>query len=243
MAHVGVEWHAMTPADVLDALSASSAGLNSSEAASRLAERGPNELSERMKKSPVRMLAEQFLQTMVLILVAAALVSALLGKGSETAAILGIVVLFAVLGFIQEYRAEKAMAALRKLGAPSVRVRRNGGVREIPSRELVPGDIVLLEAGNAVPADVRWLECVNLRAQESALTGEAEPVEKSPAPLSSRELPLGDRANMGYLGTSITYGRGTGVVTETGMATELGRIASLIQEVPQTKTPLQARLD
>jgi Ca2+-transporting ATPase len=243
MTHPGKEWHVMTAAEALGALSGSSAGLSSSEAASRLAQRGPNELSERMRKSAVRMLAEQFLQTMVLILAAAALVSAALGKASETVAILGIVILFAVLGFIQEYRAERAMAALRKLGAPSVRVRRDGGVKEVPSRELVPGDIVLLEAGNAVPADVRWLECVNLRAQESALTGEAEPVEKSPEPLSSRELPLGDRDNMGYLGTSITYGRGSGVVTETGMATELGRIASLIQEVPQSKTPLQARLD
>jgi Ca2+-transporting ATPase len=189
------------------------------------------------------MLWEQFTETMVLILIAAALVSALLGKGTEMTAILAIVVLFAVLGFVQDYRAERAMAALKQLAVPTVRVRREGTLGELSARELVPGDIVLLEAGSAVPADVRLLESVNLRIQEAALTGESEAVEKHTAPLPEPDLPLGDRRNMAYLGTAVTYGRGSAVVVATGMRTELGKIAALIQEVAPERTPLQKRLD
>jgi Ca2+-transporting ATPase len=180
---------------------------------------------------------------MVLILIAAAAISAFLGKGTETIAILAIVVLFAVLGFILEYRAERAMAALRQMAAPAVRVRRDAEVRDILARALVPGDIVLLEAGNAVPADLRLVESAQLKIQEAALTGESEPVEKTVEPIPDAELPLGDRRNMAYLGTSVTYGRGRGVVVSTGMRTELGRIAALIQDVAPQRTPLQRRLD
>ena len=160
-------------------------------------------------------------------------------------AILAIVVLFGVLGFTQEYRAEKAMAALRKMAVPNVRVRRDGEVREVAASQLAPGDIVLLEAGNVVPADARVVESNNLRIQEAALTGESEPIEKESGALSgdTQSVPLGDRRNMGFMGTNVTYGRGVTVVVETGMNTELGHIATLIQEVDNEMTPLQKRLD
>jgi Ca2+-transporting ATPase len=236
-------WHTQAVEDVLTHWSSSESGLAAAEAAVRLKADGPNELEERRGKGPLGMLWEQFTETMVLILIAAAAISAFLGKGTETIAILAIVVLFAVLGFIQEYRAERAMAALRQMAAPAVRVRRDGRVSEIPARELVAGDIVLLEAGNSVPADLRLLESAQLKIQEAALTGESEPTEKSVEPIADVVLPLGDRRNMAYLGTSVTYGRGRGVVVATGMHTELGRIAALIQDVPPQRTPLQRRLD
>ncbi|MBN1487652.1 MAG: cation-translocating P-type ATPase, partial [Anaerolineae bacterium] len=167
----------------------------------------------------------------------------LLGKTTETIAILAIVLMFAILGFVQEYRAERAMAALKKLAVPNVRVRRTGQVQEIPARTLVPGDVLLLEAGNLVPADVRFVEAVNLRVQEAALTGESEPVEKHTDRLADPNLPLGDRRNMGYMGTLVTYGRGAGMVVATGMDTELGRVATLLQQVEGEQTPLQNKLD
>jgi Ca2+-transporting ATPase len=158
-------------------------------------------------------------------------------------AIIAIVVLNTLLGFSQEYRAEKAMAALKKLAVPTVRVRRGGHVQEISARDLVPGDIVLMEAGNLVPADGRLLESANLRIQEAALTGESEPVEKDPQVRAGADLPLGDRRNLAYMGTVITYGRGLTAVTATGMETELGRIAAMIQTVDREPTPLQRRLE
>ncbi|MCK6695527.1 MAG: HAD-IC family P-type ATPase, partial [Thermoanaerobaculia bacterium] len=204
---------------------------------------GPNELQEKGGISPVKLLISQFTNTMVLILIAAAVVSGLLGKTTETVAITAIVVLFALLGFLQEYRAEKAMAALKRLSVPVVRVRRNGQILEISARELAPGDVVLLEAGNAVPADLRIAESVNLRIQEAALTGESEPVEKHADALQQADAPLADRRNMAYMGTVVTYGRGTAVVVSTGMATELGKIATLLQTVTRDMTPLQQRLE
>ncbi len=218
-------------------------GLSASEAASRLQKHGPNELVEKGARSPWRILWEQFTATMVLILIAAGAVSAWLGKWQEASAILAIVVLFGLLGFFQEYRAERAMAALKKLAVPRVRVWREGDLREISARDLVPGDVVALEAGNLVPADLRLLESVNLRIQEAALTGESEAVEKHTAPLEKPDLPLGDRLNMAYMGTTVTYGRGLGLVTATGMKTELGRIANLLQQGHDELTPLQKRLD
>jgi magnesium-transporting ATPase (P-type) len=169
--------------------------------------------------------------------------SAFLGKPLETAAISAIIVLFALLGFVQEYGAEQAMAALKRLAVPVVRVRRGGVLEELSARDLVPGDIVLLEAGSSISADLRLIESANLRVQEAALTGESEPVEKQTQALTAAKLPLGDRKNMAYMGTFATYGRGIGVVTATGMDTELGRIAELIQSVKQQPTPLQQQLD
>jgi Ca2+-transporting ATPase len=218
-------------------------GLSTAEAARRLIQHGPNELVERGAKSPWRIVWEQLTATMVVILIVAAVISAALGDYKDTIIILAIVVLNAILGFTQEYRAERAMAALKKLAVPIVKVRRDGHVQELAARELVLGDIVLLEAGNLVPADGRILESANLRIQEAALTGESEPVDKVTHALGEEELPLGDRRNMGYMGTVVTYGRGQIVVTDTGMRTELGAIAAMLQTMEQEPTPLQRRLN
>jgi len=217
-------------------------GLTQAEAQRRLSTYGSNELIERGLKRPWQILWEQLKATMVVILIVAAVISALLGDYKDAVAILAIVVLNALLGFRQEYQAERAMAALKKLAVPTVRVRRDGHVQEISARELVPGDIVSLEAGNLVPADGRLVESVNLRAQEAALTGESEPVDKEVDALAGAELPLGDRVNVVYMGTLISYGRGQAVITETGMNTELGHIATMIQTTEQEPTPLQRRL-
>ncbi len=238
------DWYRLEVADVLARLESDpERGLSQAEAQRRLAECGPNELVERGLKSPWRILWEQLTAVMVVILIVAAVISLALGDYKDAIAIMAIVVLNAVLGFVQEYRAEKAMAALKKLAVPTVKVRRDGHVREISARELVPGDIVLLEAGGLVPADGRLLESVNLRVQEAALTGESEPVDKDPSALVEKDLLLADRRNMVYMGTVVTYGRGMAVVTETGMRTELGRIAEMIQTVEREPTPLQRRLE
>jgi len=219
------------------------AGLSTDEAAARLADVGPNELVERGQKSVWRMVWEQISNTLVAMLIIAAVVSAMLGDGKDAVAILAIVVLNTLLGLFHERRAERAMAMLKRLAVPIVRVRRDGQIVERPSRELVPGDIVLLEAGNVVPADGRLLECVNLRAQEASLTGESEPVDKSSGLIADPDVPLGDQRNLVFMGTTVTYGRGQVIVLATGMATELGRIADLIQNVERDPTPLQRRLD
>lgn len=239
-----MNWHTRTHNEVIDALGTHVArGLASAEAEARLARHGPNELVETGAKSPWRILWEQFTAVMVLILVAAAVMSLFLAKYLEAGAILAIVMLFGLLGFFQEYRAERAIAALKKLALPTVRVVRDGSPRELSARELTRGDVVMLEAGNAIPADVRLIESVNLRVQEAALTGESEPIEKRIDALADPEMPIGDRVSMAYMGTLVTYGRGRGVVVATGMDTELGKIASLIQAVAAEPTPLQVRLE
>jgi len=239
-----VDWHVLDVPDVIARTQTDlAAGLAGGEAGSRLSRYGPNELIERGGKSPLKIFWEQISSTMVLILIAAAVVSGLLGKATETVAIAAIVILFAVLGFVQEYRAEQAMAALQRLAVPVVRVRRGGALSQVSAKDLVPGDVVLLEAGNVVPADVRIVESHNLRIQEAALTGESGAVEKDVAPVEEVDLPLGDRRNLGFMGTLVTYGRGAGIVVETGMRTQLGRIATLIQDVSREMTPLQRRLD
>ncbi len=238
------DWHNKDTQSVQQELGVSAAlGLDDTEAASRFAQTGPNELIDHGMKSPWRILWEQFTATMVLILLAAALVSGLLGKVNETISILAIVVLFSLLGFTQEYRAEKAMAALKKMSSPVVRARRAGQLKELPARALVSGDIILLEAGNVIPADARMVESYSLRAQESVLTGESEPVDKHTDAIAGADLPLGDRRNMVYMGTIVTYGRGTAVVVATGMQAELGNIATALQAVKHEQTPLQKRLD
>ena len=217
-------------------------GLTPAEAARRLEEHGPNELIERGLTPAWRIFLDQFRETMVIVLLVAAIISYFLGDVKDVIAILAIVVLNAILGFVQEYRAEQAMAALKRMAAPVVKVRRDGQLQKIPSRELVPGDVILLEAGDAVPADARLIEAVNLRVQEASLTGESVPVEKHTAPLAEENTPLGDRLNMVYMGTAVTYGRGSAVVVATGMETELGHIANLIQSVESEQTPLQKRM-
>ncbi|MCB9135479.1 MAG: cation-translocating P-type ATPase [Anaerolineales bacterium] len=238
------QWHTLSPSETLTQLNTEPVrGLSADEARARLTQHGPNELVETARRNPLRILWEQLTATMVLILLAASGVSFALQKWQEAIAILAIVILFALLGFFQEYRAEQAMAALKKLAVPNVRVRRGGQTLEISARELVPGDIILLEAGNLLSADVRLLEAANLKIQEAALTGESESVEKHTDRLSRPDAPLGDRRNMAYMGTVVTYGRGTAVVTATGMKTELGNIATLLQAVEDEQTPLQRKLD
>ncbi len=238
------QWHSRDLADMLQTLAVDPArGLDAAEATTRQQTHGPNELLEKGGKSPWRILWEQFSATMVLILIGAGVISILLGKANESISIFAIVILFGLLGFVQEYRAERAMAALKQMSVPQVRVRRNGTTQMISARDLTIGDIVLLEAGSVVPADLRLFEAVNLRIQEAALTGEAEAVEKTTKALAQENAPLGDRRNMAYMGTTVTYGRGTGVVIGVGMNAELGKIATMLQSVKSEETPLQQRLD
>ena len=198
------EWHRETCASVLEQLASDAArGLENDQVASRHAQHGPNEIAEMGGRSAWRILWEQLTGAMVVMLIVAAGVSALLHEYTDVVVILAIVTLNAALGFFQDYRAEKALAALKKLAAPVVRVRRQGVVQELSARELVPGDVVLLEVGNYVPADCRLLEAVNLKIQESALTGESEAVEKQTEPVAGEDMPLGDRTNTAYMGTIV----------------------------------------
>ncbi len=188
------------------------------------------------------MFLEQFTDFMILVLIAAAVISGIIGEASDAVAIIVIVLLNAALGFSQEYRAEKAIAALRKMASANAVALRGGGHHTVSAADLVPGDIVLLEAGNVVPADMRVLDAARLKVQEAAMTGESLPVEKQSDAVPEESLPLGDRKNMLYKGTFVTYGRAVAVVTATGMNTELGRIATMLQQEDEGKTPLQKRL-
>lgn len=218
-------------------------GLSSEEAERRLKEFGPNALTEAPPPTFWQMLWEQFNNFVVIMLIVAALISGILGEFIEAAAIMAIVVLNAALGVVQQRRAEQALAALRKLASPEAHVIRDGSRQVIPSPQLVPGDLVLLEAGNYIPADIRLLEAVNLRIEEAALTGESVPVQKDATARLESGIPLGDRKNTAFMGTLVNYGRGRGVVTDTGMRTQIGLIAEMLQSVQQEPTPLQRRLD
>jgi P-type Ca2+ transporter type 2C len=235
-------WHQLSVEAVVYALKSSAQGLSAPEVQQRLATFGPNELTEGQRRSTLRMFADQFGDFMILVLLVAAVVSGLIGEAKDTIAIVLIVMLNAVIGFIQEYRAERAMEALKAMAAPTATVMRDGRTTVIPASALVPGDVVLLEAGGIVPADIRLLESVHLRVDESALTGESIPVEKSTDSVPGEALPLGDRTNMAYRGTIVTYGHARGVVVATGMRTEFGKIAALLQQADDLKTPLQRRL-
>ena len=217
-------------------------GLTADEAAHRLAVDGPNELLERPGPSIWQLVLAQFNNFLVYLLLAAAAISLLLREFIDASAILSIVALNAVLGVVQEARANKAMAALKRMASPTARVVRGGSILELPSRDLVQGDVVLLEAGNYVPADLRLVEAVNLRIEEAALTGESQPVEKDAAVTLPPEAPLGDRINSAYMGTLLVYGRGRGIVSATGMRAEIGKIATMLQAVEEGPTPLQERL-
>ncbi len=236
--------HAQDASEVIQSLRTSSVnGLTSEDSAQRLAECGPNELTEPPSPSLWSMILEQFRNFIIIILLVAAVVSAFLGDYIEAAAIMAIVVLNAVLSVIQERRAEEALAALRRLAAPEAHVIRDGLRQRIPARELVPGDVVLLEAGNYVPADLRLAETINLRIEEAALTGESVPVQKDARVVLTQDVSLGDRRNTAFSGTLITYGRGRGIVVSTGMHTQIGMIAAMLQSVHEEPTPLQRRLD
>jgi len=236
-------WHTLSSHEVARRLQVDpAAGLDPNEAEQRQARYGPNAIQEQRRRRPWRIFLDQFTDFMILVLLAAALVAGLVGEPEDTVAILVIVVLNGVIGFVQEYRAEQAIAALKRLAAPHATVRRGGQAQTLPASQLVPGDIVLLETGNLIPADLRLVEAVQLKVDESPLTGESVPVEKQEAPLRVMELPIGDRRNMAYKGALVTYGRGSGVVVATGMHTELGKIATLLSEEEEVKTPLQKRL-
>ncbi len=242
MKETPITWHRLDVKKVQERLKSSESGLAIGEATRRLAQYGPNELQEKVRKTVWAMFLDQFKDFMILVLIAAAVIAGLIGDPVDSIAIVVIVLLNAVLGFIQEYRAEKAMAALKRLAAPTATVLRDGRTESLPADRIVPGDVVLLEAGNLVPADLRLIETIQLRVDEAALTGESVPVEKESGVLDEADLSIGDRRNMAYKGTLVAYGRGRGLVTATGMATELGRIAVLLQAQGEGKTPLQKRL-
>jgi len=218
-------------------------GLTSQEAQARLAKHGFNELMERPRPGFLKMLWDQFGDFLVRILFVAAIVSLSLGEVIDATAIMAIVALNAILGVVQESRAEQALAALKKLASPNARVVRDGEEKNIPARELVPGDIVLLEAGNYVPADIRLVESANLKVEEASLTGESVPVNKDARVVLDKEAALGDRKNSAFMGTLVTYGRGRGLVANTGMHTQIGMIAEMIQSTEEEPTPLQNRLE
>ena len=237
-----LDWHLLDTEAVLEKLGTGKNGLSSEEAKERLAKYGPNLLKETPKKSPFLLFLKQFTDVLVLILIAAASISAFTGDVTDTIVIIFIVFLNATIGFTQEYRAERAMEALKKLETPVVTVIRDSSHTRLPSQDLVIGDIIELSAGEKVPADLRLIESYNLNVEEAALTGESLPVEKNTKSMEGT-VALADRKNMSFMGTIITYGRGIGVVTATGMDTELGKIAHLIQEAKDKKTPIQERLE
>jgi Ca2+-transporting ATPase len=236
-------WHTLSSQDVLKQLGVQESGLTSAEAEKRLAEHGHNQLVEAPRPGLLAMIWEQISEFVVMLLIVASIISALLGDYEEAIAIILIVILNAVLGIVQERRAEEALAALKKLAAPEAHIVRDGKRITVPARDLVPGDIVYLEAGNYVPADIRLLEAVNLRVEEASLTGESVPVQKNATIQLEPGAPLGDRKNTAFMGTLASYGRGRGVVTSTGMHTQLGLIATMLQSVESEETPLQKRLD
>ncbi len=237
-----MKWHQKTAEEVVKELNSSVSGLNLEDAAKRLELYGPNELKVKKKKNPFMMFLDQFKDFLIIVLIAAGIIAGIVGKPTDVAAIMAIVILNAIIGFIQEYRAEKAMEALKMMASPSATVVRGGAPHTIPASKIVPGDVVLVEAGQIIPADMRLFEVANLKIEEAALTGESVPVEKHLTPLQDEHLPLGDRKNMAYQGTIVTYGRASGIVTATGMETEMGKIATMLQEEKELKTPLQQRL-
>ncbi len=237
-------WYTLEAEDILTQLATSlETGLSSEEASQRREKYGFNQLTEAPRPSFLKLLLEQFNNFIVILLIVAAVISALLGEWVDSAAIMSIVILNATLGVVQERRAEEALAALKKLAAPDAQALRDGHRQIVPARELVPGDVVFIEAGNYIPADVRLLEAVNLRVEEAALTGESVPVQKDANIRLESNVPLGDRKNTAFMGTLVNYGRGRGVVTSTGMHTQIGLIAEMLQQVEEEQTPLQRRLD
>jgi P-type Ca2+ transporter type 2C len=237
-------WHGRGVEEVAAALETSTSfGLVGAEAAARLRAYGRNELEVAARARPWRLLLEQFRNVLILILLVGAGLSAGLGHGTEAIVISVIVVFAALLGFLQEYRAERALEALRRMAAPSATVVRDGRERDVPAHELVPGDLVRLTAGGKVPADGRVCEAVDLAVEEAALTGESMPVEKATMPLPDSELPLGDRVNMVYAGTTVTHGRGSALVVATASRTEFGAIAGMLETIETRRTPLQQSLD
>ena len=219
-----------------------STGLTPGEVKLRLEKYGSNELEHKEGPGVLQMLVAQLKDYMVIILLAASLVSILVNEVVDALVIIGIVIINAVLGVVQEYRAGKALEALQKMSAPNAKVIRDGKELSVPARELVPGDLAVLETGDYIPADVRLVSSINLKVEEAALTGESVPVEKDADERLNGDIGLGDQTNCGFMSTLVTYGRGSGIVTATGMDTVIGSIARMIQEDVQEDTPLQRKL-
>ncbi|WP_336772591.1 calcium-translocating P-type ATPase, SERCA-type [Paenibacillus sp. MMO-58] len=239
-----LKWHQMEAGELANKLGSSLAqGLSASEAEDRLSKNGRNELAEGERISPVVLFLNQFKDFMVLVLMGATLISGLLGEYLDAVTIVAIIAINAVLGFIQEFRAEKSLSALKELSAPTAKVIRGGQQLMIAAKELVNGDVILLESGDRIPADIRLIEANSCYAEESALTGESVPVGKHAAAIHEEDLPLGDQRNLGFMGTMLTRGTAKGVVVRTGMETEMGKIAGLIQQTESMETPLQHRLE
>ncbi|MEK8131940.1 calcium-translocating P-type ATPase, SERCA-type [Paenibacillus filicis] len=237
-------WYQWTSEEILQSSGTEpSQGLSREEADKRLASHGKNELAEGQSISPITLFLNQFKDFMVLVLVGATLVSGLLGEYLDAITIIAIIFMNGILGFLQEFRAERSLRALKELSAPNAKVLREGKLESIPARELVPGDLIVLESGDRVPADVRFIETTGMYVEESALTGESVPVSKHTAALEQDEIPLGDQRNLGFMGTMITRGSGKAVVVRTGMQTEMGKIADMIQNTDAIDTPLQRRLE
>ncbi|MDD2572954.1 MAG: calcium-translocating P-type ATPase, PMCA-type [Bacillota bacterium] len=240
---VNGEWYTLKKETVENKLSTSlTKGLSREETDKRLEQYGYNEIAQKDRKTLFQMYADQFKDFMIIILIVAAVISGLLGEFTDAIIILLIVILNAVMGVVQENKAEESLAALKRMAAPNAKVLRDGRHDIVSARQLVPGDVIILETGDLVPADIRITAATNLKIQEAALTGESVPVEKDIKPLAQKNIPLGDRVNMGYSGSIVTYGRGSGIVVGTGMETEVGKIAEMIQSAEETETPLKKRL-
>jgi Ca2+-transporting ATPase len=234
-------WHNLSVSEVVESLNSGIQGLTREEAERRLTQFGPNELVKKEKISQFMLWLGQFKNFLIIILIVAVILSAILGKVTDSIVIFVIVLFATTLGFIQEYRAERAMEALKRMAAPTCSVIRDGQEIEISAREIVSGDIVALRTGDKVPADCRLIEAVNLKTEEAPLTGESVPIEKM-VDVISGEASIGDRKNMAFMGTTIVWGRGKAIVTGTGMQSEFGKVATLIQEVQEELTPLQVNL-
>jgi P-type Ca2+ transporter type 2C len=237
-------WYQMSAEETLQTLNTHPGkGLTTKEAEARLEGHGQNELSEGKTVSPVTLFLNQFKDFMVLVLMGATLISGLLGEYLDAITILAIIIMNGILGFIQEFRAERSLRALKELSAPNAKVLRDGAYVQIPAKELVPGDIIALESGDRVPADIRWLETNSIYVEESALTGESVPVGKHTELLEGAGVPVGDQRNLGFMGTLVTLGTARAIVVRTGMDTEMGKIAGLIESTEEMETPLQHRLE
>ena len=236
-----MNWHLLPLSEITQLLNTTPSGIDDITASERLCEHGKNQIEDKKKKTIVQMVLSQLSDFMILILIAAAIISGIIGDLTDTIIILAIIIINAVVGFIQEYRAEKAMEALKNMAANHARILREGKTIDLPASDIVPGDVIVLEAGNVIPADVRFFETHQIKVDESALTGESNNVEKNPEELPEGNYALGDQTNMGYKGTFVTNGRALAYVVTTGMHTQLGHIAKMIQ-TDETTTPLQKRL-
>ena len=234
-------WHSKNIQEALTELGTSKSGLTSIQAQERLTTYGPNELKKEKRASPLKLLLGQFTDVLMIILLIATALSFAVGEATDAAIILAIIIASAVLGFSQEYRSEKAVEALKKMAAPTATVLRDGREIKVPAIQLVPGDIIILSTGDKIPADSRLLEAFSMKTDEASLTGESLPVQKNAASLDE-QTPLNDRKNMVFTGTIVVYGRGKAVVTCTGMDTEFGKIAQMVQAAPQEQTPLEKRM-